>query len=116
MRSFSVFALLFSAFCAANAQSSAGFGGISGTVRDASGAAVPNAKVVVANSSKGIARNLTSNEAGAFTAPALVPGPGYAVTVDVQGFQKFEAKGLDLAVGQNLDLNVNLSVAGAATQ
>jgi hypothetical protein len=105
-----------SLFCAAHAQSTAGFGSISGTVRDASGAAVPNAKVVVSNQSKGITRNLTSNEAGVFTAPALVPAAGYAVTADVQGFQKYEARNLDLAVGQNLDLNIILAVAGAATQ
>src|SRR5689334_15496872 len=64
LRSFSLVALFFGLFCAAHAQSTAGFGSISGTVRDASGAAVPNAKVVVSNQGKGITRNLTSNDSG----------------------------------------------------
>ena len=51
----------------------AGFGSISGVVRDATGARIPGASVTVANESKGISRELVSNEAGAFTAPALVP-------------------------------------------
>ena len=44
------------------AQAVAGFGGISGVVRDATGAVVPSASVIVENSSKGIRRTLTSNE------------------------------------------------------
>jgi hypothetical protein len=108
--------LLSGAICASYAQSTAGFGGIAGTVRDASGAAVPNAKVVVTNAGKGITRNLNSNDAGVFTAPALVPAAGYSVAVEAQGFQKYEVKEIELAVGQNIDLNVNLAVAGAATQ
>ena len=40
------------------AQAVAGFGGISGVVRDASGAVVPSANVIVENASKGIRRTL----------------------------------------------------------
>src|SRR5690348_4323488 len=93
--------LLFGAL-AMHAQSSAGFGSISGSVRDASGKLVPGARVVISNPANGVTRNLVSNEAGAFTAPALVPGTGYAVTVDMQGFKRYELRDLELAVGQNL--------------
>src|SRR5690349_11448874 len=58
------------------AQSTAGMAAISGIVRDATGAVVPNANVVVSNDSKGIVRNLTTNDAGLFTAPALAPASG----------------------------------------
>jgi len=98
------------------AQAVAGFGGISGVVRDASGAVVPSANVIVENSSKGIRRTLTSNESGVFAAPALVPASGYAVRVDKSGFQAFEVKDIEVQVGQNVNINVPLSVAGAATQ
>src|SRR5438105_996064 len=101
---------------AAFAQSTAGLAGISGVVRDASGAAVPNAKVAVSNESKGVVRKLTTNEAGLFTAPALVPAPGYSVSVNAQGFAPFDAKNLELLVGQNLTLNVDLAVAASATE
>src|ERR1035438_8400143 len=66
-------------------QSAAGVAGISGVVRDPSGAAVPNARVVI-SSSQGTVREVFTNEAGVFAAPALVPGSGYQVTVTAAGF------------------------------
>ena len=98
------------------AQSTAGFASISGVVRDASGAAVPNAKVVIANDSKGIKRELTTNVAGVFAAPNLPPAPGYKVTTSVPGFAEHVVGDVDLQVGQNLDLNIALQVASANTQ
>src|SRR6266700_549807 len=104
-------------FCAVGfAQSVAGLGAISGTVRDASGASVPGAQVVVANESKGIRRTLTTTEAGVFTAPSLAPAPGYTVTATKQGFAEYEMKEIQVMVGQNIGLEVVLAVAGAATQ
>ena len=98
------------------AQTVAGFGGLSGVVRDTSGAVVPGADVLVANESKGIRRPLTTNEAGVFTAPALVPASGYSVKVTKTGFSPYEAKGLEIQIGQSVNLNVALNVASAATQ
>ncbi len=98
------------------AQAAGGVAGISGTVHDATGAAVPNAKVVISSASQGEIRTLTSNGAGVFTAPSLTPGPGYQVTVTAAGFAAYEVKDIGLQVGQNLDLNVRLQVAGATTQ
>ena len=88
------------------AQAAGGVAGISGTVRDASGAAVPNAKVVISSASQGQIRSVTSNGAGVFTAPSLIPGPGFEVTVTATGFAPYDIKDIDLLVGQNLDLNV----------
>ena len=108
----------FFAFAAGSAwaQSAGGLGGISGTVRDSSGASVPKAKVVVSNASQGTNRELTTNDSGLFTAPALVPGPGYHVTVTASGFSTWEATDLTLLVGQNLDLNILLAVGQTATR
>src|SRR5437660_8655514 len=100
---------------AAFAQSVAGLGAISGTVRDASGAAVPEAQVIVANESKGIKRTLTTTAAGVFTAPSLVPATGYSVTATKPGFATWEGKDIQVLVGQNVDLEVNLTVAGTTT-
>ena len=94
----------------------AGFGSISGTVHDATGARIPGAGVTVANESKGVSRELVSNEAGVFTAPALVPGPGYSVTVKLSGFSDWNAKNISLEVGQEINLNVDLAVAGAVSE
>jgi hypothetical protein len=100
----------------AYAQAVAGLGAISGVVRDASGASVPGAKVVVSNESKGIRRSLESNEAGVFSAPALVPSRGYSVTVDKEGFSKWEIRDVEILVGQTMSLNIALDVAAATTQ
>src|SRR6185369_575484 len=109
-----VFAILCSG--SAFAQSVAGLGAISGIVRDASGAAVPGAQVVIANESKGIRRTLTTTEAGVFTAPSLPPAPGYSVIANKQGFAQYELKDIQVLVGQNIGLEIALAVAGAATQ
>src|SRR5579883_2928633 len=106
---------LLGASCAM-AQSTAGAANISGVVRDASGAFVPNASVVVSNASNGIMRRLNTNEAGVFAAGALTPAPGYTVDVSVAGFNPWQLKNADLAVGQNLNLNVTLTVATSTTQ
>ncbi|MBZ5617309.1 MAG: TonB-dependent receptor [Acidobacteriia bacterium] len=90
---------------------SGGLAGISGVVRDPSGAVVPSAKVLISNDATGTVRDLATNESGLFTAPALVPAAGYRVTVTASGFAPYEVKGLILQVGQNISLDVNLTVA-----
>ena len=97
------------------AQAVAGLGAISGSVRDATGAGVPGAEVVVANPAKGIRRVLTSNEAGIFTATSLVPSAGYTVTVKKEGFTEYMVRDVEVLVGQNVQFTVPLQVAGATT-
>jgi hypothetical protein len=92
-----------------------GVASISGTVTDPSGSVVPNAKVVVSSGSKGEIRSVLTNGSGAFTAPALVPGPGYEFTVTTAGFAPYELKDIVLQVGQNLDMKISLAVAQSAT-
>ncbi len=93
----------------------AGLAGISGVVRDASGAAVPGATVTISNESKGVRRSLETNNSGIFAAPALVPASGYAVIVEKAGFGKYESKDIALAVGQNLDVPVTLNIGQTTT-
>jgi hypothetical protein len=107
-------ALAFSA--SAFAQATAGLGSVSGTVRDASGASVPAATVVIANESKGIKRTMTTTDAGVFAAPALVPASGYSITVTKQGFTDYEIKGFEILVGQNVDFRVALTIGSATTK
>src|SRR5579872_1025146 len=101
---------------AAWGQATAGYGAISGTVRDASGAAIPGAKVTVSNPSLGLTRELTTTEAGIFAAPALVPGTGYKVSINQQGFAPYEAAGLTVLVGETVNLNIALSVGSISQQ
>ena len=72
----SICALVFVA--GAYAQATAGLGSVSGTVRDASGAVIPGATVVVANEGKGIKRTMNTTDAGVFAAPAWRRRPATA--------------------------------------
>jgi hypothetical protein len=93
-------------------QTVAGFGAISGLVRDASGGVVPDAEVVVANPERGIKRPLRTNDVGIFSASSLVPSSGYVVMVSKPGFTNFEARDLEVQVGQIVSVDVLLTIAG----
>jgi len=93
-------AALFACASCALAQSAGGLAGISGMVHDASGASVPNAKVVVSNDTNGTKREITTNQAGLFAAPALVPAAGYKVAVTAPGFSGYEVKDIVLQVAR----------------
>jgi hypothetical protein len=97
------------------AQSAGGVAGISGLVKDPAGASVPNAKVVISSTGRGVIRTVQSNDAGVFAAPALLPGSGYQVTVTAPGFAPYEAKDIELEVGQNINLSVNLTIGQTTT-
>src|SRR5881397_913061 len=112
---FTLFVLTLAGAACAFGQA-AGLGSISGVVQDATGASVPGAGVVIANTSKGIRRQLETNGEGVFSAPALVPASGYSVTVSKSGFANFDAQDITVAVGQNVSLHVGLSVQATTTQ
>ena len=111
------FLLLFStALLALNGfAQSGGVAGISGVVQDATGSSVPNAKVVISTDSRGVVRTLQTNQAGVFAAPALIPGPGYKVAVAAPGFAPYEAKNIDLQVGQNINLDIRMALGQTTT-
>ncbi|MDP9171835.1 MAG: carboxypeptidase-like regulatory domain-containing protein, partial [Acidobacteriota bacterium] len=99
-----VVSLLLFVSAPAIAQSTAGLAAISGVVRDASGAAVPKARVSITSDSRGAARAVNTNNGGVFAAPSLAPGSDYKVTVAAPGYDTYEVKDLNLQVGQNLNL------------
>jgi hypothetical protein len=107
-----IFAFLFSAIALAQG---AGYGGIQGTVTDQSGAVVANAKVAIENTAKGIHRDVVTNGAGLFNAPALVPADGYTLTVSAPNFGKYEVKDIGLQVGEVKLINPTLKPAAAGT-
>src|SRR5712671_3992255 len=82
---------------------------LSGTATDASGAAVPNAKVSIKNSATGVVRDVTTDSAGFYSAPNLLPGV-YDITVAAVGFSSAVQTGLTLTVGASKSLNIALAV------
>jgi hypothetical protein len=61
-------------------------GTITGDVKDASGAVIPGASVSAQSTATNATREAQSNEAGAYSFPALPPGP-YIVKAELQGFR-----------------------------
>jgi hypothetical protein len=84
-------------------------GNITGTVRDASDAVMPGASVKITDIARGTTVNATTNEAGLYTAPYLLPGT-YQIVVEVNGFKKFVRAGVVLRIGETLDIPVRLEV------
>src|SRR5947208_2054975 len=70
---------------------------ISGTVTDASGAAVPGATVQVKNVNTGVTRTVVTNEQGRYRAPDLLVGE-YEVQASLAGFQTVVQRGIPLTV------------------
>ncbi|MGA7928168.1 MAG: carboxypeptidase regulatory-like domain-containing protein [Candidatus Sulfotelmatobacter sp.] len=105
--------LLVVTFCAAAwAQDT---GSITGTVKDPSGAAVPNAAVVVSNPAHGIDRHTITNSAGDYNESAL-PGGTYDVIVTAPGFKKYQAKGVRLDVAEKARVDIPLQVGAISTE
>jgi hypothetical protein len=84
---------------------------ITGTIRDSSGAAVPKAKVQVKNEGTGVARETSSNESGSYTV-SNIPAGNYAVTVEAQGFKKYQSNGNVLGANIPLGVDVALTIGG----
>ncbi len=99
-----------------SAQNAAGTGGITGVVTDATGSAIAGANVTVQNESKGIRRDLTTNESGVFSAPSLVPDAGYSVIVSRSGFNAYQSQNISVQVGETVSLRPELQVASATTK
>ncbi|HTA78418.1 MAG TPA: carboxypeptidase-like regulatory domain-containing protein, partial [Terracidiphilus sp.] len=104
-----VFALLFFAGALA-AQAQVVGGSISGTVHDASGAALSGATVVVRQIETGASRTLTTDAEGRFSAPS-VPVGEYTVSAAHDGFETQRQTGITLTVAQSLPLNFVLGPA-----
>ncbi len=89
-------------------------GVISGTARDSSGAAMPNTRIVILDDDTGNSRTVETDAAGHYSAPALGLG-NYRVTASREGFQTVIRTGIVLAVGQDVVVDLTLTV-GAVGQ
>ncbi len=88
-------------------------GTVSGTITDASGAAVPNAKITLVNDATGVVNNGQTNSDGVYNMPALTPGT-YTLTVEASGFQKAQQKNIIVNPGQPIAVNLPLQVGNAS--
>ena len=87
---------------------------LSGTVYDASGAAVPGATVAMTDQERNATDTRKANEAGRYLFADVTPG-SYIFEAVAPGFKKHRTTSLVLEVGQRLELNPTLEV-GATTE
>ncbi len=90
-----------------------GRGNLAGSVKDSSGAVVPNASLVLRETNTGATYNAGSSAEGLFTLPELVPG-SYTLTATAPGFETYTQTGITVNVGSTATVNVALKVGAAS--
>jgi Carboxypeptidase regulatory-like domain len=85
-------------------------GSISGTISDASGAAISAAKITVTDPGNGLTRESVADESGHYLVPVLGIG-NYTIRAEVKGFQTTEQRGVRLQVDEHRELNFTLAPA-----
>jgi hypothetical protein len=103
------FGALLAGLISVSAWGQAATGTITGIVRDATGAAVPAAKVIVKNTGTGAESPTTTNTIGEYTIVQLPPGM-YTVTAEAPGFRRTTLSEQRLIVASILRMDVNLEL------
>jgi hypothetical protein len=101
-------------------------GGIEGTVKDPTGAVVPNVSVTIVSSARsvtgttttgngaGFRRTVSTADTGFFRVLQVPPGTYDISTAPVSGFGESRYENVSVAIGQNTQLDINLQVGGAS--
>jgi len=116
-RLFFAISLLFALAWVFKAQSNAQFADravITGVVTDASGAAVPDARVTITDEHTGVKTIVGTNGAGNYSTPPLILGT-YRVEIERQGFKVFSSAGNSLTGAQTVRIDAKLDI-GATTE
>jgi hypothetical protein len=87
---------------------------IQGDVRDSSGAVIPGAKVILANTATGGHTDTVTNHLGHYLIPYLLPGD-YSISAEHAGFERFQQTGIKLDVQQSLELNISMTVGNTSS-
>ncbi len=82
---------------------------ILGTVKDASGAVVPQATISVINTATNVRVEVFSDGSGNFVVPQLPPGQ-YTLEATLPGFKKFVRSGIELHTNQQARVDVDLTL------
>src|SRR5437763_6448223 len=104
--------LLLTFVCFANQHALAQFADraiITGVVTDASGAAIPDARVTITDEQTGVKTIVGTNSAGNYSTPPLILGT-YRVDIQKQGFKVFSRTGYSLTGGQTVRVDEALGV------
>ena len=99
--------------CAGAFAQSTTDGAIGGTVYDAVGAVVPNAKVVVRNNGTNVEQSVTTDASGYYRVTKLQPGT-YTATIHSAGFADYRAENVVVEIGRVTSVDPRLAVSGAS--
>ena len=88
-------------------QTQAAAADLQGTVKDSTGAVVPNATITARNPGTNITRTATSNDEGFYRIVNLPPGD-YEITVEAPNFKKAVLTRVNVTVGQTASVDVSL--------
>src|SRR3954454_7632759 len=106
--------LLSLSFCASPGWAQAVYGTIVGNVVDASGAAIPNAKVTITDIGRDVSQSTLTNESGNYAQRFLIAGR-YRVRVEAGGFKGFVQENRLVSVNTEVRVEAHLEV-GEMTQ
>ena len=95
--------------CILQAQDPRGI--VRGRVSDKSGAVVPNAGIKLSSVESGVSLSATTNEAGNYSVPFVLPG-FYNIEVEASGFKQYRQTGVQVRVGETIDVNVSMEIGG----
>ena len=96
-------------------QSQATTGVIEGTVSDESGAVLPGVTVTLTNTATNFDKVLITDSRGRFRGLLLPLGP-YRVTASLEGFATLVREGIELTVGQTINLRLQLQVSATSEE
>jgi len=88
------------------------YGSLFGSVTDKTGAAVAGATVTVKDEAKGTVVTVTSNAAGDYNVPHLIPDV-YDLKVSAKGFKSFETKGIQIEADASPRIDPTMDVGGS---
>ncbi len=89
-------------------------GTLLGRVTDPSNAVIVGAKVDALNTETGVHFASTTNGAGDYIIPFLIPGP-YTIAVESSGFKSYTRSGVQVRVNDQVSVNIQMEI-GQATQ
>jgi len=95
------------------ARAQVGSAALTGTVVDQGGAAVSGAAVSITAGGTGYARTQVTHDDGGYVAQGLAPGD-YTVDVALSGFRPVSRKGIRVATGETVRVDVRLEVGNVA--
>ena len=95
--------------CATTADAQDFRGGITGRITDGQGGRLPGATVTATHLATNVASTATTDSDGGFSIPYLAPG-AYKVTAELSGFKKAAREGIEVRIGDRIELALSLEV------